>query len=88
MDTQMRHAMLPQPNHDEAARQMFVKSFRGHLAANVAPGSRRVYDKVVAPQFQNTHGAAALETNTRFARRWSASPIINSGALCSARARN
>jgi SAM-dependent methyltransferase len=56
MDTQMRHAMLPEPNHDEEARQMFVKSFRGHLAANVAPGARRVYDKVVAPSFQSTHG--------------------------------
>jgi SAM-dependent methyltransferase len=56
MDAQTRHAMLPEPNHDEEARQMFVKSFRGHLAANVAPGTRRVYDKVVAPEFQRAKG--------------------------------
>ena len=33
------HAMLPKPTHDEAARQSFVKSFRGHLAAKVMPAS-------------------------------------------------
>ena len=56
MDTQIRHAMLPQPTHDEQARQMFVKSFRGHLAAAVAPGSRRVYDQIVVPKFQQSNG--------------------------------
>lgn len=56
MDSQNRHAMLPQPSHDEQARQMFVKSFRGHLSAAVAPGSRRVYEQVVLPKFQQANG--------------------------------
>ena len=56
MDLQNRHAMLPEPDHDEAARQMFVRAFRGHLASQVAPGSRRVYDAVVLPAFTRAHG--------------------------------
>jgi ubiquinone/menaquinone biosynthesis C-methylase UbiE len=56
MDTQARHAMLPEPDHDELARQMFVKSFRGHLAARVAPGAKRVYESVVVPRFAQTNG--------------------------------
>jgi ubiquinone/menaquinone biosynthesis C-methylase UbiE len=56
MDTQNRHPMLPQPTHDEQARQMFVKSFRGHLSAAVAPGSRRVYEQVVVPKFERANG--------------------------------
>jgi SAM-dependent methyltransferase len=56
MDLQNRHAMLPEPSHDEAARQMFVRAFRGHLAAEVAPGSRRVYETVVMPAFEREHG--------------------------------
>lgn len=61
MDTQIRHAMLPTPDHDEEARQMFVKSFRGHLAANVAPGSRRIYDRVVLPRFRQANGRAPTD---------------------------
>ena len=56
MDTQSRHPMLPQPSHDELARQMFVKSFRGHLSAAVAPGSRRVYEQIVLPRFEQANG--------------------------------
>ena len=56
MDTQARHPMLPRPTHDEQARQMFVKSFRGHLSASVAPGSRRVYEQVVVPKFEQANG--------------------------------
>jgi ubiquinone/menaquinone biosynthesis C-methylase UbiE len=58
MDTQNRHAMLPEPSHDEEARQMFIKSFRGHLAAQVAPGTRQIYDRIVLPQFWSAHGRA------------------------------
>jgi ubiquinone/menaquinone biosynthesis C-methylase UbiE len=56
MDTQNRHAMLPKPTHDEEARQMFVKSFRGHLSAQVAPGNRRVYNQIVVPKFERSNG--------------------------------
>jgi len=52
----VKHEMLPRPNHDEAALQAFVKSFRGHLAAKVMPGTYAVYQARVEPQFRAQHG--------------------------------
>lgn len=51
-----RHAMLPDLSHDEAARQAFVKSFRGHLSAKVMPGNYQVYQTRVEPQFKAQNG--------------------------------
>jgi ubiquinone/menaquinone biosynthesis C-methylase UbiE len=51
-----RHAALPRLNHDEQARQDFVRQFRGHLSAQVMPGNYRVYARRVAPEFRKTQG--------------------------------
>jgi len=44
--------MLPQASHDELARQAFVQSFKIHLANEVSPGNRVVYEKRVLPAFE------------------------------------
>jgi SAM-dependent methyltransferase len=56
MATFVKHAMLPSPDHDEAARQSFVKSFRGHLASKVMPGTYAVYQARVEPAFRARTG--------------------------------
>ncbi|MCB1625209.1 MAG: class I SAM-dependent methyltransferase [Pseudomonadales bacterium] len=53
-----RHAMLPRPNHDEAARQAFVTAFRGHLAANVVPGNKIAYERRAKLKFEAAQGHA------------------------------
>ncbi len=53
-----KHAMVPDTNHDEQARQAFVRSFRGHLASKVMPGTYQVYAARVAPAFEAKHGRA------------------------------
>lgn len=68
MSTFVKHAMLPTPTHDEAALQSFVKSFRGHLAAKVMPGTYAVYEKRVAPAFHARHGRPPKDQHE--VRRW------------------
>ena len=51
-----RHAALPRLNHDEQARQEFVRQFRGHLSARVMPGNHRAYECRAAPHFLATEG--------------------------------
>ncbi len=50
------HAMLPDPTHDEQARQDFVRSFRGWLAGTVMPGTHVCYERRVKPAFVAEHG--------------------------------
>ncbi len=52
----IQHAMLPQPDHDEQARQDFVSTLRGHLSGRVMPGAYRVYQSRVEPAFKAQHG--------------------------------
>ena len=52
---QNRHEMLPETNHDELARQQFVRSFKEHLVANVHPGNRLAYENRVKPQYVKQH---------------------------------
>jgi len=56
-----RHAMLPDLDHDEKARQSFVKSLRGHLASRVMPGNYQVYASRVEPQFKAETGRAPAD---------------------------
>lgn len=53
---QTPHAMLPDIEHDENARQDFVFSFRQHLAHKVNPGTTVAYEKRVEPSFIKEHG--------------------------------
>jgi SAM-dependent methyltransferase len=56
MDTQTRHAVLPQPNRDELARQLFAKAFRQHLTHGVTAGNKAVYEAQAVPAFKATRG--------------------------------
>ena len=60
---QNKHAVLPQPTHDELARQHFVRSFKEHLVAQVHPGNRLAYESRVKPAFVKQHGR---EPESRF----------------------
>ena len=60
---QNKHAVLPEPNHDELARQQFVRSFKEHLVAQVHPGNRLAYENRVKPAFAKEHGR---EPESRF----------------------
>jgi SAM-dependent methyltransferase len=55
MDQQLQHAMLPQPTHDELARQNFVQGLRMHIFRNLLPGNKVVYEKRVKPKFEQEH---------------------------------
>ena len=55
---QFQHSVLPVPQHDEAARQEFVKSLKLHLATNISPKNRHVYEHVAKPAFERENGRA------------------------------
>ncbi|MFP6869454.1 MAG: class I SAM-dependent methyltransferase [Nitrospinota bacterium] len=55
MKKQGEHAVLPVPNHDEAAIQDFLCSLKVYLQKDIQPGNREVYDDVVVPAFQRLH---------------------------------
>ena len=55
MKTQFQHAMLPQANHDELARQKFVESMKKYVFKNLTPGNKLVYEKIAKPKFEIEH---------------------------------
>ena len=75
-----QHAMLPNPAHDEAARQNFVRDFRLHLATRVYPGNTLAYNRRIEPSFQRREGRSPkdrreirkLMTRDPYYQMWSA----------------
>ncbi len=61
METQELHALLPEADHDDQARQMFIKNLRSHLAASVVPGVAPIYQTKVRPAFEKEHGRAPAD---------------------------
>lgn len=55
MDKQFEHAMLPKATHDELAQQNFVVSMKMHIARNIAPGNKIIYEKLAKPRFEKEH---------------------------------
>jgi ubiquinone/menaquinone biosynthesis C-methylase UbiE len=55
MDGQLEHAMLPQPTHDELARQQFVHSLKEYVATQISPGNRMLYEQRLKPKFEREH---------------------------------
>ncbi len=51
-----QHDMLPQPVHDENARQMFVLSLKKRLGRKIRPQNRTIFDKRAEPAFIAEHG--------------------------------
>jgi SAM-dependent methyltransferase len=55
---QVDHAILPKPNHDEASRQEFTKSFKQFIQQGILPGLGAVYATRVSKTFERQHGRA------------------------------
>lgn len=51
-----RHAVFPEPSHDEAARFDFLANFNKYMATTLGPGNKRAYDTRVLPAFFKEHG--------------------------------
>lgn len=51
-----RHAVFPEPSHDEAARFDFLANFNKYMATTLGPGNKRAYDTRVLPAFVKEHG--------------------------------
>ncbi|MDC0074463.1 class I SAM-dependent methyltransferase [Alphaproteobacteria bacterium] len=58
MDQQGKHSMLPENNHDEATRQMFVSDLKLHLARNVSPSLKTSYNSSVKHSIYKKHKRA------------------------------
>ena len=55
IESQAQHAALPSANHDEFARQEFVRSYKQFLVKHVHGGNRVRYEQAVKPAFQREH---------------------------------
>ena len=51
-----RHAVFPEPSHDEAARFNFLANFNKFMAAGIGAGNALAYEKRVLPAFVKAHG--------------------------------
>ena len=51
-----RHAVFPEPSHDEAARFDFLANFNKYMAGTLGLGNKRAYDTRVLPAFVREHG--------------------------------
>lgn len=55
MYQQVEHSMLPQPTHDELARQHFIQSLKAYIVGQISPGNKIIYEKVAKPRFEQEH---------------------------------
>ncbi len=53
-----RHALSPDPKHDEIARFNFLGMLNQHVATRVFPGNRVAYEARARPGFERDHGRA------------------------------
>lgn len=51
-----RHAVFPEPSHDEAARFDFLANFNKYLSGTIGAGNKQAYDTRVLPGFVKEHG--------------------------------
>lgn len=55
MNKQLQHPMLSQAAHDEQARQDFIHSLKQHIAGQLTPGVKAVYEYRVRPRFERDY---------------------------------
>ena len=60
-----RHALFPEPSHDEAARFNFLAGLNKYLSAGIGQGNRVAYETRVLPAFR----AFAQQVDDALARR-------------------
>jgi SAM-dependent methyltransferase len=58
---QAGHAILPEANHDERARQEFTKSFKGFIQSGLLPGLGPVFQSRAAKAFERDRGRAPTD---------------------------
>lgn len=51
-----RHAVFPEPSHDEKARFNFLANFNKYLSGTVGAGNKLAYERRVLPAFRAEHG--------------------------------
>jgi SAM-dependent methyltransferase len=51
-----RHAVFPEPSHDEKARFNFLANFNKYLSGTIGQGNKLAYDTRVLPSFRAEHG--------------------------------
>jgi ubiquinone/menaquinone biosynthesis C-methylase UbiE len=51
-----RHAVFPEPSHDETARFNFLANLNKHLSGSLGPGNALAYQRRVEPAFVAEHG--------------------------------
>jgi ubiquinone/menaquinone biosynthesis C-methylase UbiE len=51
-----RHAVFPEPTHDEAARFNFLANLNKYLSGVLGPGNQLAYERRVLPAFEKEHG--------------------------------
>jgi SAM-dependent methyltransferase len=51
-----RHAVFPEPSHDEKARFNFLANFNKYLSGTIGQGNKLAYDTRVLPAFRAEHG--------------------------------
>lgn len=51
-----RHAVFPEPRHDEAARFDFLANFNKYLSGGIGQGNKLAYENRVLPAFKAEHG--------------------------------
>lgn len=51
-----RHAVFPDPTHDEAARYDFLTAMNKYLSGSIGPGNKLAYDTRVLPKFRAENG--------------------------------
>ena len=49
------HPMYATPDHDEAARESFVRELMVHVSRDLTPGKRALYEARVKPAFVRAH---------------------------------
>ncbi|MDH3682306.1 MAG: class I SAM-dependent methyltransferase [Acidimicrobiia bacterium] len=53
---QRHHAMLPDEGHDDLARENFVQALKAHIATQVSPGVRDVYEHRARDRWRSANG--------------------------------
>jgi SAM-dependent methyltransferase len=52
---QLRHEVSPDFTHDEQSRQQFIQSIKVHIAKELQPAQRAIFDARVEPAFRRDH---------------------------------
>lgn len=58
---QRHHTLLPRPDHDEQARQLFARDFRRYVLLDVPQHTRRLYEHSVKPTLLESAPEAAAD---------------------------